>query len=73
MFRLRRTNNVLDIDEKTYVERIALQIYLLCLQITNLFVMTQGPSKFSAGLHKHMSGAGLHKSVSPANMTGLHV
>lgn len=69
MFRLRRTNNVLDIDEKTSVERIALQIYLLCLQITNLFVMTQGPSKFSA----HMSGAGLHKSVSPANMTGLHI
>lgn len=70
MFRLRSTNNVLDIDEKTTpVERIALQIYLLCLQITKLFIMTQGPSKFSA----HMSDAGPQKSVSPANTTGLHV
>lgn len=61
---------ILDINEKTpSVERRGLQNYLLCLQITNLFKMTQGPSKFKA----HRSDAGPYKSVSPASTTGLHV
>lgn len=70
MFRLRNTNSLFDINEKlTSVERGGLQNNLFCLQTTNLSVMTQGPSKFSAC----RSDTGPYKPFSPASTNGLHV